>query len=59
LNEQSVRSPGAEELRQIDEQVGRQTRLLSAERTELGRLRQADVSVVASAHGNSKHNGKQ
>ncbi len=53
------------ELRQIDEQVGTQTRLLTTERTELGRLRQADVSVAASgsehptarrasARGNSK-----
>ena len=37
----------AEELRKIDEQVGTQTRLLSTERTELGRLRQADVSEPA------------
>jgi circadian clock protein KaiC len=42
------------ELRQIDEQVGTQTRLLSTERTELGRLRQADVSVAAGVRGNSK-----
>jgi len=40
----------AVELRRIAEQVGTQTRLLSAERTELGRLRQADVSVAAGAH---------
>jgi len=31
------------ELRQIDEQVGRQTLLLTTERAELGRLRQTDV----------------
>jgi circadian clock protein KaiC len=37
----------AAELRRIAEQVGTQTRLLSAERTELGRLRQADVSVAS------------
>jgi circadian clock protein KaiC len=43
----SEHDAGAEELRQIDEQVGTQTRLLSTERTELGRLRQADVSVAA------------
>jgi circadian clock protein KaiC len=43
----SEHDAGAEELRQIDEQVGTQTRLLSTERTELGRLRQADVSVEA------------
>lgn len=35
------------ELRRIANQVGTQTRLLSTQRTELGRLRQADVSVVA------------
>jgi circadian clock protein KaiC len=35
-----------EELRRIDEQVGNQTRLRTTERTELGRLRQADVSVA-------------
>ena len=33
----------AEELRRIDEQVGTQTRVLTTERTELGRLRQADA----------------
>jgi circadian clock protein KaiC len=44
----SEHEASAEELRQIDEQVGTQTRLLSTERTELGRLRQADVSVAAS-----------
>jgi circadian clock protein KaiC len=42
------------ELRRIAEQVGTQTRLLSAERTELGRLRHADASVAAGARGNSK-----
>jgi circadian clock protein KaiC len=45
----SEHEASAEELRQIDEQVGRQTLLLTTERTELGRLRQADVSVAASA----------
>ena len=44
----SEHEASAEELRQIDEQVGTQTRLLTTERTELGRLRQADVSVTAS-----------
>ncbi len=34
----------AQELRRIDRQAGTQVRLLSAERTELGRLRQADVA---------------
>jgi len=47
------------ELRRIAEQVGTQTRLLSTQRTELGRLRQADVSVATSARGNLKSkNGK-
>ena len=45
----SEHEAGAEELRRIDEQVGMQTRLLTTGRTELGRLRQADVSVAASA----------
>jgi circadian clock protein KaiC len=47
------------ELRQIDEQVGTQTRLLTTERTESGRLRQADVSVAASVRGNSKPKSKR
>jgi circadian clock protein KaiC len=53
----SEHEAGAEELRRIDEQVGTQTRLLTTERTELGRLRQADVSVARSAvviHRNGK-----
>ena len=54
----SEHEASAEELRQIDEQVGRRTRLLTTERTELGRLRQADVSVAASARGNSKPKSK-
>ena len=41
----------AMELRRIAEQVGTHTRLLSAERAELGRLRQADAAVVANPHG--------
>src|SRR6202142_4082206 len=44
----SEHEASAEELRQIDEQVGTQTRLLTTERTELGRLRQADVLVADS-----------
>jgi circadian clock protein KaiC len=44
----------AEEFRQIDEQIGTQTRLLTTERSELGRLRQADVSVTTGAVGSSK-----
>jgi circadian clock protein KaiC len=50
----SEHEASAVELRQIDEQVGTQTRLLSTERTELGRLRQADVSVATGVSGNSK-----
>jgi circadian clock protein KaiC len=45
------------ELRQIDEQVGTQTRLLTTGRTELGRLRQADVSLAAGARGNHQPKG--
>ncbi len=44
----------AEEFRQIDEQIGTQTRLLTTERSELGRLRQADISVTTGAVGSSK-----
>jgi circadian clock protein KaiC len=50
----SEHEAGAEELRRIDEQVGRQTRLLTTERSELGRLRQADVSVAAGARSKPK-----
>ena len=49
----SEHEAGAEELRRIDEQVGRQTHLLTIERTELSRLRQADVSVAASGSASS------
>jgi circadian clock protein KaiC len=55
----SEHEAGAEELRRIDEQVGTQTRLLTTERTELGRLRQADVAVAVGARGNSKPKGKR
>ena len=50
----SEHEASAVELRQIDEQVGTQTRLLTTERTELGRLRQADVLVAAGTRGNHK-----
>jgi circadian clock protein KaiC len=50
---------GAEELRRIDEQVGTRTRLLTTERTELGRLRHADVAVATGARGNSKPKSKR
>jgi circadian clock protein KaiC len=46
------------ELRQIDEQVGTQTRLLTTERTELGRLRQADDLVAASTRVRAR-NGRE
>ena len=50
----SEHEAGSEELRRIDEQVGLQTRLLTTERTELGRLRHADVPVAAGARGKPK-----
>jgi circadian clock protein KaiC len=40
----SEHESSAEELRRIDEQVGTQTRMLTTERNELGRLRQADAT---------------
>ena len=47
------------ELRRMDKQVGRRTRVLTAERTELAHLRQADAQEATSARGNSKpRNGK-
>jgi circadian clock protein KaiC len=51
----SEHEASAEELRRIDEQVGTQTRLLTTERTELGRLRQADVKVAAGPRGKPRH----
>jgi circadian clock protein KaiC len=51
----SEHEASAEELRQIDEQVGRQTLLLTTERTELGRLRQADVLVAAGPRAGSRN----
>jgi circadian clock protein KaiC len=50
----SEHEASAEELRRIDEQVGTQTRLLTTERTELGRLRQADIKVAASTRGKTR-----
>jgi circadian clock protein KaiC len=44
----------AAELRRVDEQVGTRSRVLTAERTELARLRHADAQVADSAGGNSK-----
>ncbi|MEX2044089.1 MAG: circadian clock protein KaiC [Opitutus sp.] len=43
-----------DELRQIDEQVDAQTRLLATGRAELGRLRHADAAGAAHARGKSK-----
>src|SRR5271165_6460229 len=47
----------AEELQRLEDQVGTQTRLLTNQRTELGRLRHADASVAngSGANRNSKH----
>jgi len=45
----------AVELRQIDEQVRTQTCLLTTGRTELGRLRQADVEAAAGARNGTVH----
>lgn len=42
------------ELRSLDEQAGTRTRLLTAERTELARLRQADATVTARTNSNSR-----
>jgi circadian clock protein KaiC len=47
------------ELRRIDEQAGARTRVLTDERTELARLRQADDTIEASARRNSKLNRKR
>jgi circadian clock protein KaiC len=55
----SEHEAGAEELRQIDEQVGTQTLLLTTERTELGRLRQADVSVAGAIRGRTRPGRKR
>jgi circadian clock protein KaiC len=46
------------ELRRIAEQVGTRTLMLTTERTELGRLRQADAKVVASTQTKSKTRSK-
>ena len=50
----SEHEAGAEELRRIDEQVGTQMHLLTLERTELGRLRQADAQMATGARSSSK-----
>ena len=46
------------ELRRLDEQAGTQTLMLTAERTELARLRQADATVPARTKRNSRPKGK-
>ncbi len=51
----SEHEAGADELRRIDAQVGTQTRLLTTGRTELGRLRQADIATAG--HGKPGRNG--
>jgi circadian clock protein KaiC len=51
----SEHEASAEELRRIDEQVGTQTRLLTTERTELGRLRQADAKAAVSTRRKPRH----
>ena len=47
------------ELRQIEEQRGSRMQLLTSDRAELERLRQADGQVVAGGHGSSKANSKR
>jgi circadian clock protein KaiC len=47
----------AVELRRIDEQVGSRVRVLTAERKELARLRQADAQIAARPPGGSKSKG--
>ena len=47
----SEHEAGAEELRRIDQQVGTQTRMLTTERSELGRLRHADAKMPAGKPG--------
>jgi circadian clock protein KaiC len=46
------------ELRRLDEQAGTQTLMLTAERTELARLRQADATVPARTKYNSRPKGE-
>ena len=55
----SVAKAEEAKLRRMDGQVGRRTRVLTAERTELARWRQADATVAASARGNPKPKGKR
>jgi circadian clock protein KaiC len=54
----SEHEDSAQELRRIDKQAGTQVRLLSAERSELGRLRHADVAHEPQRPARSGPNGK-
>jgi circadian clock protein KaiC len=47
------------ELRYLDEQAGTQTRVLTAERNELARLRQADATVTTRTDSTSGSKGKK
>jgi hypothetical protein len=47
------------ELRRMDEQVGARALVLSSERTELGRLRQADALVAAEGNGTKPDRKKE
>jgi diaminopimelate epimerase len=49
----------AVELHRVDEQVGAQTRVLTTERTELARLRQADAKVAVGARGKPRSGRKK
>ena len=55
----SEHEASADELRQIDQQVGTQTRVLTTERAASGRLRQADAKAAASVRGNSEPKSKR
>jgi len=48
-----------EDLRRLDEQVAKRTRVVTAERTELARLRHADAETAASVRGKPKSNDKK
>jgi circadian clock protein KaiC len=48
-----------EELRRLGEQIATRTRVLTAERTELASLRQADPEIARSARGETKSKDKK
>ena len=54
----SEREAAEEEVRQINAQVGRRTRLLTTDRIELGRLRQADSASAPDNHTGMKKEPK-